>query len=88
MRTGLFMLAGFMLLAVSFILSKLFSNYFPSAGTVATSVFLVLWLAIVGFNMWVGVVRAGYSATEELPILLLLFSIPAAAAVLVKWKLL
>ncbi len=37
MRTGLFFLAGFMLLAVSFVLAKLFSNYFPSLGTVAIS---------------------------------------------------
>jgi len=88
MRTGLFILAGFLLLAVSFILSRLFSNYFPSAGTVAISTFLALWLALTGFNMWVGVVRAGYSAAEELPILLLLFGVPAAAAILIKWKLL
>lgn len=88
MRTGLFILAGFMLLAASFILAKLFSNYFPSASAVATSIFLVLWLAFTGFNMWVGVVRAGYSTAEELPIFLLLFGVPAVAAILMKWKLL
>jgi hypothetical protein len=88
MRTGLFILAGFLLLAVSFILAKLFSNYFPSAGTVATSIFLVLWLVLTGFNLWVGVVRAGYSVAEEFPILLFLYGVPAAAAILVKWKLL
>jgi hypothetical protein len=88
MRTGLFILAGFLLLAVSFILAKLFSNYFPSAGTVATSIFLVLWLALTGFNLWVGVVRAGYSVAEEFPILLFLYGAPAATAILIKWKLL
>jgi len=88
MRTGLFILSGFLLLAVSFIIAKLFSNYFPSAGTVATSVFLALWLALTGFNLWVGVVRAGYSVAEELPIMLFLYGVPAAAAILVKWKLL
>lgn len=88
MRTGLFILSGFLLLAVSFIIAKLFSNYFPSVGTVATSVFLALWLALTGFNLWVGVVRAGYSVAEELPIMLFLYGVPAAAAILVKWKLL
>ena len=68
-------------------MSKLFSNYFPLAGTVATYVFLALWLVLTGFNLWVGVVKAGYSVAEELPIMLLLYGIPAAAAILVKWKL-
>jgi len=36
--------------------------------------------------MWIGVSRAGYSVTEELPILLLLFVVPAVAAVLVRWQ--
>ena len=32
--------------------------------------------------------KAGYSASEELPILLLLFGVPAAVALLLKWKVL
>ncbi|MBR9926282.1 MAG: hypothetical protein GYB28_14985 [Gammaproteobacteria bacterium] len=88
MRTGLFILSGFLLLAVSFIMAKLFSNYFPSAGTVATSAFLVLWLVLTGFNLWVGVNKAGYSVAEELPIMFFLYAVPALAAILLKWKLL
>jgi hypothetical protein len=38
------------------------------------------------FNLWVGVSHAGYSVREELPILLLLFAVPAAVALLVRWK--
>jgi hypothetical protein len=38
--------------------------------------------------MWVGVAKAGYSVAEELPIFLLIFALPAAVAVLVKWRLL
>ncbi len=87
MRTVLFLLAGFSLLASCVILARLFSNYFPAAATVLTLAFLLLWLALTGFNMWVGVVRAGYSAAEELPILALLFGVPAAAALLARWKL-
>ena len=87
MRTTLFLLAGLSLLACCTILARLFSNYFPSSATTLLIVFMLLWLALTGFNMWVGVVRAGYSVSEELPIMLMLFGVPAAAALLAKWKL-
>jgi len=86
MRTGLFLLAGFLLLAASVVLARLFSHDFPSAPATAIATFLVVWLALTGFNLWVGVTRAGYSVAEELPILLLLFGVPAAAALLLRWK--
>jgi hypothetical protein len=44
------------------------------------------WLAATVFNLWVGVSHAGYSVREELPILLLLFAVPAVVALLVRWK--
>ena len=47
-----------------------------------------LWLIIAGVNMWIGVAKAGYSVAEELPIFLLIFGLPAAAALVIKWKLL
>jgi hypothetical protein len=47
-----------------------------------------MWLIIAGANMWVGVARAGYSVADELPIFLLIFGLPALAAVLLKWKVL
>ena len=34
----------------------------------------------------IGVAQAGYSFTEEFPIFLLIFLVPAAAAILIKWK--
>jgi hypothetical protein len=86
MRTGLFLLAGFLLLASLVVIARLFSTNYPSAPFVATSAFVVFWLALTGFNMWVGVARAGYSVSEELPVLLLLFGVPAAVAVALKWK--
>ena len=39
-------------------------------------------------NMWIGVARAGYSFMDELPIFLVIFLLPSAVAVAVKWKLL
>ena len=86
MRTGLFLLAGFLLLAVCVVLAKLFSSNYPAASGVATAIFLVLWLAIAAFNMWVGVAKAGYTASEELPIFLLIFGVPAVVAAILKWK--
>lgn len=88
MRTGLFLLAGFLLVGATFVLARLFAHNFPSAPAIATAAFLLLWFALTGFNMWVGVAKAGYSVAEELPILLLLFGVPAAVAVALKWKVL
>jgi hypothetical protein len=36
--------------------------------------------------MWLGVSRAGYSFREELPIFLVIFAVPAAVALFVKFK--
>ena len=86
MRTGLFLLSGFLFIAGSLIVGKLFSSNYPAAPTAATVFFLVLWLAIAGVNMWTGVSKAGYPVSVELPIFALIFLVPAAAAVLVRWK--
>lgn len=86
MRTGLFLLTGFLLLAAAFILGKLFSANYPSALTAATVAYEVLWFVIAAVNMWTGVAKAGYSFAEELPVFALIFLVPAAAAILVKWR--
>jgi hypothetical protein len=86
MRTGLFLLSGFLFLAASLIVGKLFSSNYPGGTTVATVFFLVLWLATAAANMWVGVAKAGYSVAAELPIFALIFGVPAAVAILVRWK--
>ena len=88
MRTTLFLLAGILLLAAFLILARLFSTNYPSAMNWATALFVVFWFAITGANMWVGVNKAGYSPSEEFPILLLLFGLPTVLAVLLRWKVL
>lgn len=88
MRTGSFLLAGLLFLAASFIVGRLFSANYPGAMFLATIAYVAFWLAIAGANMWVGVAKASYSVTEELPIFLLIFGLPAAVAVLLKWKVL
>jgi hypothetical protein len=88
MRTGLFLVAGFSLLAASLLLGRLFSANYPSATIAATVAYVSLWFVIAGANMWIGVAKAGYSVAEELPIFALIFVLPAAAAIILKWKVL
>ena len=76
------------MLGASVLLARLFSGNFPSARLIATIAFVAIWFLIAGFNMWVGVAKAGYSAADELPIFLAIFAVPAAAAIVIKWKLL
>ncbi len=79
MRTALFLVAGLLLLGTALLLGKLFSTHYPGATFVATVAYVALWLIV-------GVARAGYSVTEELPIFLLIFGVPAAVAILLKWR--
>lgn len=88
MRTLIFIVGGFVLLAVCLGAAKLLSNGLSDAMRQATLAFLVLWFVIAAVNMGVGVLKAGYSVAEELPIFLLLFGVPAIVAVLLKWKVL
>jgi hypothetical protein len=86
MRTAIILAAGLMIFAGVFLYSRLFVQHYPHAPNIATWTFVGIWLAATVFNLWVGVSHAGYSVREELPIMLLLFGVPAAVAVLVGWK--
>jgi hypothetical protein len=86
MRTLFFLLGGCVLWTVCLGAAKLLANSSPDSTRIATGVFLVAWLVVAGANMWAGVTKAGYSVAEELPIFLLIFGLPAAVAVFVKWR--
>jgi hypothetical protein len=86
MRTPLFLLVGFLLLAASMLLGKLFSSNYPGATFAATLIFIALWLGIAGANLWVGVAKAGYAFNEEFPIFLLIFGLPTFVAIFLKWR--
>jgi hypothetical protein len=49
--------------------------------------FLPLWLFGAGLNMYVGVRHAGYAVSEEAPVFLVVFAVPALTALLSWWKL-
>jgi hypothetical protein len=87
MRTALILMSGLLLFAGLFFYSRLFIQHYPGALAWATYGFVAVWLAATAFNMWVGITHAGYSIREELPIMLMLFAVPAAIALLVRWKL-
>ena len=86
MRTILILAAGLALLGLCVLAGKLAGNSKPAMAKGAL-VFLPLWLACAALNMWVGVTSAGYSVMEELPIFLLIFAVPAAAALVARRRL-
>jgi hypothetical protein len=78
------MLAGVLLLAVFGLFGKLWGHDTVSIATGA-KYFIPAWAAIALVNMWVGVTKAGYTLAQELPILLVVFAVPAVAAAIVIW---
>ncbi|HXP01205.1 MAG TPA: hypothetical protein VN813_11930 [Luteibacter sp.] len=73
--SGLFLL-GFALLT---------GNWTSAGVSTAALVFIPVWLALSAVNLWLGVTRAGYSVPEELPILAVVFAIPAIVALVAWW---
>jgi len=61
MRTLLFLLVGFLLLAACMLLGRLSSSTYPGAAYAAILIFVVLWLVISTSNLWVGIAKAGCS---------------------------
>lgn len=83
MRTLLVIVGGIVLWAVITGLARLFHSQASSSWT-PVGIFAALWLAITGWNVWVGVTQAGYTFMQELPIFLLTYLLPIAVAVVVK----
>jgi hypothetical protein len=86
MRTAIIILCGFLLWAACIAAAKLVPGSTGSSLTTATIVFIVIWFFAAAANLWVGVSKAGYAFTEELPIFLLIFLLPAVVAAVVRWK--
>jgi hypothetical protein len=85
MRTVIIIVAGLAILAV-FALGGWRIGGDAHAMRVAAGIFIPVWLIAALVNMWLGVSRAGYSVAEELPIFLVIFLVPAAAAAIVWWR--
>jgi len=76
---------GVVLLGVFLLFGKLWGSD-ASALALAAKAFIPVWLVVALINMWVGVTHAGYSVREELPILVIVFLVPAALAAWAIWR--
>ncbi|TFZ45097.1 hypothetical protein E5C33_11540 [Stenotrophomonas maltophilia] len=86
MHVLLVMVGGVVLLGVFLLFGRLWSVGTSQLPT-ALIAFMATWLLVTVANMWVGVSKAGYAVREELPILLLVFAVPALLAGLLYWRL-
>ena len=86
MRTVFFLVAGLLLMGAFLLIGRLFTAQFAEASRIALWGFVAVWLVLAALNMWAGVAKAGYSLAEELPVFLLIFAVPAASALLIKWR--
>ena len=84
MRTAIVIVGGLVSLGLFALAGWLAGG--PQSTATAAKLFIPFWFAVALINMWVGVSRAGYSVAEELPILLVIFAIPAGAAAFVWWR--
>jgi hypothetical protein len=75
---------GLALLAACVFLGRLVGG--PPALTTSVLVFLPLWLIGAGVNMAMGVKKAGYTVTEEAPVFLIVFGVPALVALFLRWR--
>jgi small-conductance mechanosensitive channel len=86
MRTLLIIVAGFVLLALFLGAGSLITGH-KKTGSVPFWLFVAVWASVAGLNMWAGVVQAGYSVTEELPVFLAIFFVPVLAGYFFQRKL-
>jgi hypothetical protein len=85
MHTVVVLAGGFLLLGLCVLAARLLGTATGPATAKAALAFIPLWLGAALLNMWIGVARAGYSVAAELPIFLIVFAVPAAAALYV-WQ--
>jgi hypothetical protein len=85
MRTAIIIGAGLIIGALFLFAGRLLGRG-PETIALGAKLFIALWFIAAAANLWIGVAKAGYSFMEELPIFLVIFGVPAAAAGFVWWK--
>jgi hypothetical protein len=85
MHTVIVLVLGFALLGLCALAGRVVGGA-PGTATAAL-VFVPLWFIGAAINLYIGVRRAGYSIADEAPVFVLVFAIPAAAALCAWWKL-
>lgn len=76
---------GFALLGVLLFVAPRLNLAGASPIAFAIKLFIPLWFAGALINLAIGVLRAGYTVAQEAPIFLVVFGIPAVAALLILW---
>ncbi len=76
--------AGLVLLGICLLAGRMMSGGAKGMSRGALY-FIPIWLVLAVTNLWVGVSSAGYTVAQELPILLLVFGLPATIAA-VLWR--
>ena len=85
MRTAIIIVAGLVIAAVFIFAGRLLGRG-PESMALGAKIFIPLWFIAAAINMWLGVAKAGYPFIEELPIFLVIFALPAAAAGFIWWR--
>jgi len=85
MHVVLVIIGGIILLGLFLLFGKLWGGSTPDYATVA-KLFIPVWAIMAIINLWVGVEKAGYSVKEELPILIIVFLVPAVFAAFIIWR--
>jgi hypothetical protein len=88
MRTFLLILGGLSTLGVGLFVARWFGAGWRTLFADFGKFFIPIWFCLSALNLWIGVKQAGYSIGEELPIFLLIYTIPASVAALLWWRLL
>ena len=83
MHTAIVIGTGFVLLGLSAFAGFLFGG--KATVPAALLAFLPIWLVGAGVNMYMGVKGAGYSVAEEMPMLFVVFGVPAIVALATRW---
>lgn len=82
MHTIIVTAGGFVLLGLFMLLVRFWSSE-RGILAVAANAFIPVWLAMTLVNLWIGIQYAGYTVLQELPIFVVTFGLPAAAAALI-----
>lgn len=85
MHTLRVVIGGVMLLGVFLLAGRIFGH---SATRVARAAyfFVPIWFVASVVNLRVGISHAGYTLLAELPIMLVVFCVPALMAVMIGWR--
>ena len=81
MHTVMVIGGGLVVLAIFLLVGRALGGGSPAAAARAALWFIPAWLVAAVVNLCIGI-RHGYSVAEELPIGLVVFGVPAAAAAL------